>query len=142
MTKAYIFFSVHEELFHPMALKLRERGVTSFSGWTWGRAQAAKLENRGIDYDPLVVFTRDIQPTYGDVPPDLDWLDRRERELGVSIQRMLSAERHLLAGRTFAQIMRMAEVALREIAAIYDRVKPDFVFSEDISCFHLSLIHI
>lgn len=136
MTKAYIFFSVHEQLFHRMAERLRERGVDSFSGFAWGKAQASALEHRGIDYDPLVVFTRDLLPKYDDAPPDLAWLQQRERELGISIQRMLSAERHLIAGRTFEQIMRMAEVGLREIAAAYDRIRPDFVFSEDIACFH------
>ncbi len=140
MTKAYIFFSVHEQLFHRMAERLRERGVDSFSGFAWGKAQAADLENLGITYDPLVVFTRDLLPTYDDAPPDLAWLAKRERELGISIQRMLSAERHLLAGRTFEQIMRVAEVALREIAAALDRIRPDFLFSEDISCFH-SYVH-
>lgn len=140
MTKAYIFFSVHEELFHRMAERLRAYGVTEFSGFAWGKAQAGALANRGIDYSPLVVFTQDLLPKYGDAPPDLAWLQQRERELGISIQRMISAERHLLAGRTWEQIMRMAEVALREIAATYDRVRPDFVFSEDISCFH-SYVH-
>lgn len=136
MTKAYIFMSVHEELFHRMAERLRSCGVDSFGAFVWGHAQADALANRGIEYDPLVIFTRDLLPKYGDAPPDLAWLQQRERELGVSIQRMISSERHLLAGRTFEQIMRMAEVGLREIAATYDRVRPDFVFSEDISCFH------
>lgn len=136
MTRAYIFFSVHEELFHRMAERLRGYGVTEVSGFAWGKAQAGALANRGIDYSPLVVFTEDLLPKYGDAPPDLAWLQQRERELGVSIQRMISAERHLLAGRTWEQIMRMAEVALREIAAAYDRIRPDFVFTEDISCFH------
>lgn len=135
--KAYIFFSVYEELFHRIAERLRGYGVTSFSGFVWGQAQAQILADRGIDYDPLVVFTRDLLPRYDDgQPPDLEWLARRERELGVSIQRMIASERHLLAGRTYEQTMRMAEVGLREIAATYDRVRPDFIFSEDISCFH------
>lgn len=137
MTKAYIFFSVHEELFHKMAEGLLDRGVESFSGFVWGRQQARALSNRGITYDPLLIFSRHILPLCNDkTPADLGWLARREQELGVSIQRMLASERHLLANRNFDQIMRMAEVALREIAAAYDRARPDFVFSEDISCFH------
>lgn len=123
-----------------MAVKLRPFGVTEISGFAWSKPQAAALANRGIEYSPLVVFTQDLLPKYGDAPPDLAWLQRREQELGISIQRMISAERHLLAGRSFEQIMRMAEVALREIAAAYDRIRPDFVFSEDISCFH-SYVH-
>ncbi len=138
--KAYVFFSVHEELFHRVALGLRAHGVTSFSGFVWGQNQVKAIGNRGIDYDPLLVFTRDFLPQIDNTPPDLEWLERRETELGVSIQRMLASERHLLAGRTFDQIMRMAEVALREVAAAYDRIKPDFVFSEDVSCFH-SYVH-
>ena len=134
---AYIFFSVHEELFHRVALRLREHGVDSFAGFVWGRQQERAIASRGIDYDRLLVFSRDLRPQIDDGrAPDLDWLARREQELGISLQRMLAAERHLLHGRTFTQIMRMAEVALREIAAAYDRTRPDFVFSEDVSCFH------
>lgn len=140
VTKAYIFFSVHEPLFHRMAEELRAYGVDQFSGFVWGRAQEAALTNRGIAYDPLLVFTRDFLPKFKDRAADVEWLARRERELGVSIQRMLFAERHLLAGRSYDEILRMAEVALREVAAAYDRIKPDFVFSEDISCFH-SYVH-
>ncbi|MCC7109242.1 MAG: hypothetical protein IT382_08150, partial [Deltaproteobacteria bacterium] len=133
MTKAYIFFSVHEPLFHRMAEELRGYGVDHFSGFVWGRAQEAALTNRGISYDPLIVFTRDLLPRFTDRAADVEWLARRERELGVSIQRMVFAERHLLAGRSYDEILCMAEVALREVAAAYDRIKPDFVFSEDIS---------
>ena len=139
--KAYIFHSVHEELFHQIAEHLKTRGVDAWSGFVWGQHQKKAIENRGIAYDPLVVFTRDMLPKCDDdQPADLDWLAKRERELGVSLQRMLAAERHLLANRTFDQIMRLAEVALREIAAVYDRARPDLAFSEDVSCFH-SYVH-
>ncbi len=139
--KAFIFFSIHEELFHRVAEALRGRGVDSFGGFVWGTQQATSISGRGIDYDPLVVFTRDLLPACDDGrAPDLEWLEQRERELGMSIQRMLTSERHLLVGRSYERIMRMAEVALREVAAIYDRTKPDFVFSEDVSCFH-SYVH-
>ena len=134
--KAYCFFSVYESLFHPVALGLCERGVTEMSGFTWGRVQQAQIEGHGIDYNPLIVFSRDILPLADDgTPPDIAWLEQREAELGVSIQRMLSAERHLLKGRTHEQILRLAEVVLRMIADAYDRIQPDFVYSEDISCF-------
>lgn len=135
--KAYIFFSVHEELFHRVAERLRQYGVDELSGFSWSPYQLQQIENRGIDYDSALVFTRDLLPAVDDgTPADLAWLEKRERELGVSIQRMLAAERHLLKGRTFEQIMRLAEVGLREIAAGLDRIKPDFIFSEDVSCFH------
>jgi len=139
--KSYIFFSVHEELFHEVARGLGASGVETHSGFVWGEQQARALQNRGVTYDPLVVFTRDVLPLCDDgQPADVGWLQRREQELGISIQRMLTAERHLLKGRTFEQILRLAEVILREVAAAYDRIKPDFVFSEDISCF-TSYVH-
>jgi len=139
--KAYIFLSVHAELFHRVAERLRARGVSEFCGFAWGTQQVGTIANRGIDYDPMVVFTRDLLPLCDDgAPPDLDFLERRERELGVSLVRMLAAERHLLKGRSFTQLQRMAEVALRQIAAAFDQARPDFVFSEDVSCFH-SYVH-
>src|SRR5688572_6240285 len=112
--KAYIFFSVHEELFHRVAERLRDHGVDEFSGFAWSPFQLAKISGRGIDYDSSVVFTRDLLPSGDDgAPADIAWLQQRERELGTSIQRMLASERHLLKGRTFEQTMRLAEVSLR-----------------------------
>jgi hypothetical protein len=120
-----------------VAEQLRSRGVDRWSGFVWSKHQEAKIIGRGVPYESLVVFTRDLFPAIDEgPPPDLEWLAKRERELGVSIQRMLSAERHMLAGRSYEQIARMAEVALRRIAAAYDAFKPDFIFSEDVSCFH------
>jgi Capsule polysaccharide biosynthesis protein len=133
--KAYVFFSVHELLFDAMAKQLAGRGVDEFTGFVWGTHQQRFLERSSVGYGDLVVFTRDLLAKY-DGPPDLDWLARRERELGISVQRMLESERHLLAGRTHEQIMKLAEVGLREIAAALDRTQPDFIFSEDVSCFH------
>jgi Capsule polysaccharide biosynthesis protein len=139
--KAYIFFSVHEELFHRMAVQLHARGVESFSGFVWGTQQEKALAGNDVTYQPLVVFSRDLLPKANDgAKPDLEWLAKRERELGISIQRMLTAERHLLVDRSFEQQMRLAEVALREVENAYDRARPDFVFSEDVSCFH-SYVH-
>jgi Capsule polysaccharide biosynthesis protein len=137
LSRAYIFFSVHEELFHRVAEQLHRDGVSSFGGFVWSKHQARLLEGRGVPYESMLVFTRDLLPSCDDGrAPDLAWLARRETELGISINRMLAAERHLLANRTFEQIMRMAEVALRTIAATLDQFQPDFIFTEDISCFH------
>lgn len=135
--KAYCFFSVYERLFREVAEQLRDYGVRELSGFVWGEQQAKAITGRGVEYQPLVVFTRDLLPQIRDgQPPDIAWLERREREIGVSIQRMLASERHLLAGRAHEQILRMAEVALRTIGAALDEARPDFVFSEDVSCFH------
>ena len=134
--KAYIFFSVHEELFHRVAVRLSARGVLSHSGFVWGEQQLRTIEGQGVHYDPMIVFTRDLLPKCDDgAAPNIAWLEQRERDLGVSIQRMLAAERHLLKGRTYEQILRLAEVILREVAAALDRSKPDFIYTEDISCF-------
>jgi hypothetical protein len=138
---AYIFFSVHEELFRRVAEVLRTRGVDSFSGFVWGEQQRKAISGHGIDYDPLVVFTRDLLPACNDgKQADVAWIRRREQELDISVQRMLAADRHLLKDRSYDQIMRMVEISLQEIAAAYDRANPSFVFSEDVSCFH-SYLH-
>jgi hypothetical protein len=130
-----VFFSVHEELFHGIEAQLVRHGVTAHSGFVWGEHQRRYVDDGQVTYDPLVVFTRDILPAAEHGQPDLAWLEQRERELGVSIQRMLAAERHLWKGRTYEQILRLAEVILREVAAALDRSKPDFIWSEDVSCF-------
>jgi hypothetical protein len=139
--KAYIFFSVHEELFRRIAEGLGAFGVSEFSGFVWGHNQEAAISGHGVTFDPLLIFTRDILLQADDGrPADVEWLAQRERELGISLSRIVASERHLLAGRTHDQIMRLLEVALRVIAEAYDRIKPDFIFSEDVSCLH-SYLH-
>lgn len=124
-----------------MAEQLVKRGVQRFSGFAWSEQQHRTISGHGIEYDPLLVYTRDLLPKCDDgQAPDVGWIRQRECELGISVQRMLAADRHLLHGRTQDQILRMAEVSLREIAATLDRAKPAFLFSEDISCFH-SYLH-
>lgn len=86
------------------------------------------------------MFTRDVLPLVDSQPPDLAWLRRREQELGISLRRMLASERHLLDGRSYSEIMRLAEVVLRVVERSYRANRPDFVFSEDVSCF-CSYVH-
>jgi hypothetical protein len=134
---AYLYLSVHELLFHRVAERLVDYGVDRFSGFAWSPVQEETIRDRGVPYQSLLVFSRDLLPLCNDGrEPDLGWLQRRERELGVSIERMIAAERHLCAGRTYSQIMRVAEVGLREIAAFLDRARPDFIVADDVACFH------
>src|SRR5262245_53273904 len=96
MTHAYIFFSVHEQLFDRVAQGLAAaNGVTRFSGFVWGRDQQHFLEVSSIRYDPLIVFTRDVLPASAKDDLDMQYLARCEENYGVSIQRMIAAERHL-----------------------------------------------
>ena len=139
--KAYIFFSVHEELFRRIAEGLGRFGVTEFSGFVWGHNQETSIAGHGVTFDPLLIFSRDLLPLADDgAAPDVAWLAQRERELGISLSRIVASERHLLAGRTHDQILRLLEVALRTIASAYDRIQPDFIYSEDVSCLH-SYLH-
>ncbi len=134
--KSYIFFSVHEELFTRVEQRLAKLGVDAHTGFVWSAHQRRYVEASGISYEQLVVFTRDILTRGTDgAKPDIAWLERREQELGISLQRMLASERHLWNGRSYDQVLRLAEVILREVAAALDRIKPDFIWSEDVSCF-------
>lgn len=135
MTRAYCFFSVHEKLFAPVAVELRSRwGVEEFSGFVWGEWQARFLRRGPIRFDPLLVFTRDISREAERGKPDLGLLADRERAYGVSISRMVHAERHLLRGRSWDQVMRLVEVTIRRVEAAYHEARPHFVFTEDVSC--------
>lgn len=136
--RAYCFFSVHEKLFLEVARRLRDQwGVSGFSGFVWSEHQARAIRESGVHHDSVLVFSRDVLADADDgTPPDLDWLALRERELGVSIHRMIFAERHLVSGRTYEQVMRLVEVALRRIEHALREARPDFVFTEDVSCFH------
>ena len=138
----YTFFSVHEWLFHPTLERLRDRyGARRFSGFVWGEDQAAFLRAGSIDYAPLLVFTRDVLPRLAHAPSaDLDALRRRERRYGVSIHRMLWAERHLLQRRTYDEALQLAEALFDLIERTLDEARPDCIFSEDVSCL-ASYIH-
>lgn len=139
--KVYIFFSVYEPLFHAIARELRDQyGVEEFSGFVWGEDQHCYLEKSDIRYRPLQVFTRDILLEARKCKPDLDYLYQCEKQYGVSLNRMIFSERHLLRGRGFEEVLRLVEVTFRLVERTYQEIKPDWIFSEDISCL-TSYIH-
>ncbi len=140
-SRVYTFFSVHERLFLPVHRLLRDRyQVDAFAGTVWGHDQGSFLADGDIDYDPLVVFTRDVlEPSQG-AAPDLDFLRKREERYGVSIHRMIWSERHLLEGRSYEQVLALTEQAFRVVEDAFERFEPSFLFSEDVGCL-MSYVH-
>jgi hypothetical protein len=133
--RVYTFFSVHERLFLPVHRLLRDRyGVDSFAGTVWGHDQASFLADGGIDYDPLVVFTRDVLEPSRNAVPDIDFLRDREERYGVPIHRMIWSERHLLEGRSYKQVLALTERLFRVVEAGFDEFQPTLLFSEDVGC--------
>ena len=47
---------------------------------------------------------------------------------------MISAERHLLRGRTYEQVMGLVQTLFRFVERTCDELHPDWFFSEDVSC--------
>jgi len=133
---AHVFFSVHERVFHLMMRHLRDHyGVRKFSGMVWGRDQEEFLSKQDIVYEPLQVFTRDVLDQISeDDTPDLNYLRECEETYGVSLHRMMWAERHLLAGRTYDEILVLFERVFRLVESGLRETRPDFLFSEDVSC--------
>jgi len=131
----YVFFSVHERLFHPLMEQMRDRyGATEFGGFVWGDDQADFLRSTGTLYDPLHVFSRDVLASLGEAPPpDLDYLRVCERRYGVPLHRMIWSERHLLKGRSYAEILQLTEALFRLVEQSFDAQRPDCIFSEDVS---------
>ena len=131
----YVFFSVHERLFHPVMQEMRDRyGATEVGGFVWGDDQADFLRSTGAPYDPLHVFSRDVLASLGAAPPaDMDYLRERERRYGVPLHRMIWSERHLLKGRSYAEVLQLAEAIFRLVEQSFDAQRPDCVFSEDVS---------
>jgi hypothetical protein len=131
----YLFFSVHERLFHPLMQEMRDRyGATKFGGFVWGEDQQSFLRSSDIRYDPLHVFSRDILAGLDDAPPpDVEALRKRERRYGVPINRMIWSERHLLEGRSYEQVLQLTEAIFRLVEESFDNHRPDCVFSEDVS---------
>lgn len=139
---AFIFFSVYERLFDPIARELAAlHGVTKFSGFCWGRDQAAFLEESTIKYAPFVVFSRDVLPRIPKAP-DLAYLAGCETRYGVPIHRLIAAERHLIAGRSYDEVLCLVETIFRTVETTFDEAKPDFIFSENVACLTSYIHHI
>jgi hypothetical protein len=112
----------------------RRYGVRELGGFVWGEDQAEFLRSTGVAYDPLHVFTRDVEPRLARAPaPNLDYLREREHRYAVSLHRMLWSERHLLEGRTYPQVLQLCESLFRLVEESFDERRPDCIFSEDVS---------
>ncbi|MGB8329374.1 MAG: hypothetical protein WCE62_04540 [Polyangiales bacterium] len=134
-SRIYTFFSVHERLFLPVHRVLRDRyGVEAFAGTVWGQDQATFLAEGGIDYDPLLIFTRDVLDEASSAVPDLAFLRDRENRYGVPMHRMIWSERHLLEGRSYEQVLSLTERLFRVVEDAFERFEPSFLFSEDVGC--------
>ncbi|MDH4281685.1 MAG: hypothetical protein OEV36_03445, partial [Myxococcales bacterium] len=107
---------MHERLFLPVHRVLRDRyGVAAFAGTVWGHDQASFLADGDVDYDPLIIFTRDVlEPSEG-VTPNIEFLQDRERRYGVPIHRMIWSERHLLEGRSYERVLALTEELFRVV---------------------------
>ncbi|MEQ9079379.1 MAG: hypothetical protein RLP09_36305 [Sandaracinaceae bacterium] len=141
--RAYCFFSVHAELFDRVARDLVASGhVESLSGFAWGKHVLRTIESSDVPYDRehITTFTSDVLPQLELGEVDYAFLARRERELGLSLRRAIAAERHLLEGRTYEEVLRLVQVGLEVIGAALDDAQPDFIFTEDLSCL-MSTLH-
>jgi hypothetical protein len=125
---------VHERLFDGVAQELAARyGVTRFSGFVWGRDQERGLSGSSVDYDPLILFSRDIKSRVENGEPDLAYLRAKEEQSGISIQRMIAAERHLQT-LPYDRLLRLIELLYRRLETLFEDDAPDFVFTESVSC--------
>lgn len=141
--RAYCFFSVHVELFDRVARDLAASGhAESISGFAWGKHVLRTIESSDVPYDRanITTFTTDILPRLEHGEVDHAFLARRERELGLSLRRAIAAERHLLQGRTYEEVLRLVQVGLEVIGDALDAARPDYIFTEDISCL-MSTLH-
>ncbi len=130
--RGYIFFSVHERMFDAVARGLTEAGtVDGFSGFLWGVDQLPLIDRTA--YEPLIVFSRDVYPQL-EGKPDVGALRAKERQYGISFNRLIYSERHMLEGRDFDERLRLLEVLLSTVEGAYDQSQPDFILSEDVSC--------
>ncbi|MAQ18399.1 MAG: hypothetical protein CMN30_26820 [Sandaracinus sp.] len=140
---AYCFFSVHISLFDAVARHLASDGyLSSLGGFSWGRSDAPTLRDSDVPYDPssIIVFSEEVLARAAREPADLEWLTRREGQLGLSFRRAIAAERHLVHGRSYDDVLRLLQAGLRTIEENFDRKPPAFVFTEDISCL-MSMLH-
>lgn len=134
MTHVHFFFSVHEKLFSGVAEQLVSRyGVTRLSGFVWGNDQRDYLGGRSVHCDPLIVFSTDILERSLGHEPDIAYLISREAKYGISLQRMIASERHLIK-LPYRRLLSVIELTFRRLESFFEEDRPDFVFSESVSC--------
>jgi hypothetical protein len=134
--RVHVFFSVHEPMFHAIVRELMADGIVSeLSGFVWGEQQVDTLLKAGAPHsDPLIVFSRDVLPQIKP-RPNHAWLRQREQLYGESLNKILLAERHLLADRTFDERLALLEALLRTIEGALEGAKrPDVILTEDVAC--------
>lgn len=131
---AYLFFSIHERLFDAVAKQLQDRySLGPVSGFIWGHDQLDYLERSATCYGELTVFSRDVLPAVDPARVDSAYLERCEREYGVSIHRMVFAERNIRVSADYDWTLSLVERLFRTTEAAFDRCRPDFLFSENVS---------
>lgn len=141
MSRVFVCLSVHEEFFDGVANRLRrDHGIEQWAGFCWGEDQAERL-SQGVPYDPLIVFTRDILFEASSGDPDLEYLRLMEEGAPVPLTRMIVAERHMLAGRTMSEVLRLAEAIFRRFDAALDEFAPEWILAEDVSCLTSYIIY-
>jgi hypothetical protein len=133
MYRVFIWFSVHERFFDGVAARLQKNyGVNHWAGFCWGEDQE-RLLSQEVHYDPLIVFTRDILP-HATGPVDVEYLRAMARGAPVPLTQMIFAERHLLRGRSYNDVLKLAEVIFRTFDLELSAFSPDWILAEDVSC--------
>jgi len=119
-------------MFDAVAERLVAAGVAGqLAGFLWGVDQLPLVKPER--YDPLLVFSKDVYPKLrGEA--DVDRLRAKEREYGISFNRLLYADRHLLEGRSFEERLRLLEVLFSTVEEAYDQHQSEFILTEDVSC--------
>lgn len=139
--KLYFYFSVHEPLFHEVAVRLRERhGLNDIGGFVWGHDQRAFLEQKGFPWQRLDVFTDWLDELPAEA--DLGYLEQVEARYGIpNLGLMVFSERHLLRGRGFDDVLRLVEVAARRIERLLDEARPEAIHFESVDSLVVYLLH-
>jgi len=133
VTHVHFFFSIHERLFGGVAEELLAHySATRLSGFVWGKDQQDYLRSRPVEYDPLIVFSTDILPRAERCEPDMAYLESRETEYGVSLQRMIASERNLTK-LPYSRLLSVIESIFRRVETFFAEDRPDLILSESVS---------
>src|SRR5437773_2159899 len=133
--RLHVNFSVMTPLFAPLVLELQRRyGVDSYSGFVYGRDDLREAAQFGIDTANVETFSKFLGEFGADKPPDLEYLDRKEREFGEPNLSLIIAADRTVSGFEFARARRIVEAGCRLIERQFDACKPNAVLSDGVAC--------
>lgn len=140
--KITFFLSIYEVFFQRISQLLREDlPETSFSGLSYGRIGPNRLRKADSQWGEIAIFTDYLREKNGSAPFDLNFLEAKEKELGVpNLPFYISSDRYI-SKLPYEKAMRALELCIHFAEEALERQNPDLIIMDDVCCMLSYLIY-